>query len=168
MAYISLLDMFDGGGAGASGSEFKGGPVSGLLNRMGVRPAGYAQRTASADVMPPRRPQAPMAVRPAPVSVESPNPPMSVTPLVYSGRGSVGMPYGVGGVNPVTPYGEAARFAGAATAQPSNVPEYDMQALIDKMMELQAPLYYSIAQDRGLTPEQSLALSRKFSGQVGF
>jgi hypothetical protein len=37
--YTSLRDMIDGGGAGTSGSTFKGGPVSGALNRSGVRPA---------------------------------------------------------------------------------------------------------------------------------
>ncbi len=127
MAYLSLLDMFDGGGAGASGSEFKGGPVSGLLNRMGVKPAGYAQRTASADVIPPRRPQAPMAVRPAPTPRPAPvavspipdpnaawNRQMPMTepalpPKQYSGRGYVGMPMmPIFGADPL--YSETLRY----------------------------------------------------------
>lgn len=44
--FISLKDMFDGGGAGASGDTFKGGPLSGFLNDLGVRPMGYADRMA--------------------------------------------------------------------------------------------------------------------------
>jgi hypothetical protein len=36
--YISLRDMVDGGGAGKPGSSFSGGPLSGALNRRGVRP----------------------------------------------------------------------------------------------------------------------------------
>jgi hypothetical protein len=38
--YISIGDMFDGGGAGQSGSTFVGGPLSGTLNTIGVRPVG--------------------------------------------------------------------------------------------------------------------------------
>lgn len=38
--YTSLADMFNGGGPGASGSTFQGGPISGALNTVGVRPAG--------------------------------------------------------------------------------------------------------------------------------
>mgnify|MGYP001765340104 CR=1 FL=1 len=38
--YTGLRDMFNGGGPGASGSTFSGGPVSGLLNTVGVRPVG--------------------------------------------------------------------------------------------------------------------------------
>jgi len=37
-------DMIDGGGPGRSGDTFQGGPFSGLLNAIGVRPAGYRQR----------------------------------------------------------------------------------------------------------------------------
>lgn len=38
--YTGLRDMFDGGGAGASGSTFNGGPLSQTLNTVGVKPAG--------------------------------------------------------------------------------------------------------------------------------
>jgi hypothetical protein len=44
MAYLSLRDMFDGGGAGKSGDTFQGGPFSGMLNTMGVKPLGYYAR----------------------------------------------------------------------------------------------------------------------------
>ena len=38
--YTSLRDMFDGGGPGTSGGTYSGGPLSGTLNTIGVRPAG--------------------------------------------------------------------------------------------------------------------------------
>jgi hypothetical protein len=38
--YTSFRDMFDGGGAGTSGSTYSGGPLSGTLNTLGVKPAG--------------------------------------------------------------------------------------------------------------------------------
>lgn len=37
--FTSVRDMFDGGGAGKSGSTFKGGPLSNKLNKAGVKPA---------------------------------------------------------------------------------------------------------------------------------
>jgi hypothetical protein len=37
--YTGVRDMFDGGGPGRSGSTFSGGPVSGRLNRAGIKPA---------------------------------------------------------------------------------------------------------------------------------
>jgi hypothetical protein len=37
--FTSVRDMFDGGGAGKSGSTFKGGVMSKILNRSGVKPA---------------------------------------------------------------------------------------------------------------------------------
>ena len=44
MAYKNFRDMFDGGGAGATGDRFEDGPLSGLLNALGIRPAGYGNR----------------------------------------------------------------------------------------------------------------------------
>lgn len=38
--YTSIRDMFDGGGPRTPGSTFSGGPMSGSLNRIGVKPAG--------------------------------------------------------------------------------------------------------------------------------
>jgi len=38
--FTGIRDMFDGGGAGRSGSTFSGGPLSGAANRVGVNPAG--------------------------------------------------------------------------------------------------------------------------------
>lgn len=37
----ALRDMLDGGGRGQAGETFQGGPLSGLLNFVGVRPYGY-------------------------------------------------------------------------------------------------------------------------------
>lgn len=37
----ALRDMLDGGGRGQAGPTFEGGPLSGLLNAIGVRPLGY-------------------------------------------------------------------------------------------------------------------------------
>lgn len=42
--FLNFADMFDGGGAGAVGDTFQGGPLSGLLNAIGIRPMGYRQR----------------------------------------------------------------------------------------------------------------------------
>lgn len=41
--YTSLNDMFNGGGPGAYGDTFSGGPLSGLLNALGVSPAAPTQ-----------------------------------------------------------------------------------------------------------------------------
>lgn len=38
--YTSIRDMFDGGGPNNSGNTFSGGPLSGTLNTIGVRPIG--------------------------------------------------------------------------------------------------------------------------------
>lgn len=53
--YTGLSDMVNGGGAGASGDTFKGGPYSGLLNAVGVRPMGYAARQESVATGRPRQ-----------------------------------------------------------------------------------------------------------------
>lgn len=51
--YLGLLDMLDGGGAGRAGQTFQGGPLSGLLNALGIRPMGYRDRLAAAATMAP-------------------------------------------------------------------------------------------------------------------
>lgn len=43
-SFKNFTDMIDGGGAMATGSTFKGGPLSGLLNSLGVQPYGLAAR----------------------------------------------------------------------------------------------------------------------------
>ena len=42
-------DFFDGGGLGRSGDTFQGSPYSILLNALGVKPYGYAERQGRAD-----------------------------------------------------------------------------------------------------------------------
>lgn len=49
--FLGLLDMINGGGAGRAGQKFEGGPLSGLLNALGIRPAGYMDRLAEARPM---------------------------------------------------------------------------------------------------------------------
>jgi hypothetical protein len=79
--FLGLLDMLDGGGAGRSGETFEGGPLSGFLNALGVRPMGYQDRLEQARPMP--RPMmggsssAPMA--PAPMPAPNPYAPGAIT-----------------------------------------------------------------------------------------
>ncbi len=49
--FLGLMDMIDGGGMGRSGQTFEGGPLSGFLNALGIRPAGYMDRL-EAEAMP--------------------------------------------------------------------------------------------------------------------
>ena len=49
--FLGLMDMIDGGGMGRAGSEFEGGPLSGLLNALGIRPQGYADRMEEQEAM---------------------------------------------------------------------------------------------------------------------
>lgn len=63
--YTGLRDMVDGAGPGASGSQFRGGLYSGLLNAIGVSPLGQGQRAQMA-----ASPSlAPQGARPLPASV---------------------------------------------------------------------------------------------------
>lgn len=77
--FTGLLDMIDGGGRGASGRRFEGGLLSDVLNRIGIKPAGYQDRMdAMQNTRPQLRPQTPQ---------QAPQQPMQ-----YGGRGSAGMP----------------------------------------------------------------------------
>ena len=75
--FLGLLDMLDGGGAGRSGETFEGGPLSGFLNALGVRPQGYQERMEQERMMP--RPMmggsssAPMAPAPMPPDPYAPD-----------------------------------------------------------------------------------------------
>lgn len=46
--YTGVKDMFDGGGPGTAGKTFKGGPLSGTLNKVGVKPIGDGKSVAAA------------------------------------------------------------------------------------------------------------------------
>lgn len=76
--YKGLLDMLDGGGAGRSGQTFEGGPLSGLLNALGIRPMGFMDRQAAARPMP--RPM--MAPAPAMPSGGAPVEPVTTQPMI--------------------------------------------------------------------------------------
>jgi len=41
--YTSWSDMWDGGGAGKSGIDFEGGPLSKMFNKLGFQPKGYKE-----------------------------------------------------------------------------------------------------------------------------
>ena len=68
--FLGLMDMIDGGGMGRSGQTFEGGPFSGLLNALGIRPAGYMDRLEAARPMPRPVTEQPAAAPVAP----APNP----------------------------------------------------------------------------------------------
>ena len=72
--FLGLMDMIDGGGMGRAGSEFEGGPLSGLLNALGIRPQGYAARMEEQQAMP--------ALLPRPAPAASPMQGMSNEDLV--------------------------------------------------------------------------------------
>lgn len=73
MAYTSIRDMFDGGGAGKSGSTF-GGALGGISNAVGLRPSGSGART-------------PVASTPAPPPSSS-SKPRAKPPVIATGTGS--------------------------------------------------------------------------------
>lgn len=75
--YMGLLDMINGGGAGRAGDTFEGGPLSGLLNLLGIKPRGFYDRqeeqqltpipmipmpAATTPMLPPPNPYAPGAI----------------------------------------------------------------------------------------------------------
>lgn len=73
--FLSLKDMFDGGGAGKAGSTFEGGPLSELLNGLGVRPMGFRERMAQQGRMPQPTGPAPRPAAPPPTpAAPPPNP----------------------------------------------------------------------------------------------
>ena len=79
--YLNFRDMFDGGGAGASGSTFQGGGILSSIANMFFKPYG-------SQVDPSVRPQMPSAMPVAPqISAKA-----DAVPLEYSGRGTLGMP----------------------------------------------------------------------------
>lgn len=67
--YTGLLDMINGGGPGQAGDTFEGGPLSGLLNALGIRPYGYRDRLSEMRPMP-RPAGLGVAPRPAPATVD--------------------------------------------------------------------------------------------------
>jgi hypothetical protein len=83
--YKGLLDMIDGGGAGAVGNEFEGGGLLSVIANAIATPYGSSDRMR--DAMQEQRPMA------RPSGGFGNGSAGSVAPeLVYSGRGNVGMP----------------------------------------------------------------------------
>src|SRR6056297_2337261 len=72
--FTGLMDMLDGGGAGAEGNEFKGG---GLLSDIGnalFQPAGYRERMRGMQETRPRMRPASMSTQGAPAPMSQPTP----------------------------------------------------------------------------------------------
>jgi len=93
--FLNFVDMFDGGGAGATGSEFEGGGILSMIANMLATPFGSKDRQPTAEDRPMMRPQmAPQAPPPPSGLTAEPNyADRFALPPQYSGRGSVGMPY---------------------------------------------------------------------------
>ena len=96
--YKGLLDMIDGGGAGAVGNEFEGGGLFSVLANALATPFGSEDRAKQealagllGKVRPEMRPDRP-APSSAPVYSGRGNVGMPMRDGVYSGRGNVGMP----------------------------------------------------------------------------
>lgn len=69
--YLGLLDMINGGGAGRAGDTFEGGPLSGLLNLLGIKPRGFYDRQEEQQ----RQQMAPIPMIPPPApATPPPNP----------------------------------------------------------------------------------------------
>lgn len=76
--YLGLLDMLNGGGAGRAGDTFSGGPLSGLLNALGIRPMGFRDRLEEA------RPMArPAGLGATPRPAPPPAPPSPMPTAIY-------------------------------------------------------------------------------------
>lgn len=68
--FTSMRDMVDGAGPGASGADFEGGPLSDILNRLGVEPMGSKQPVQKPVQQPMQMPEQRMqGYAPEPVSV---------------------------------------------------------------------------------------------------
>ncbi len=71
LGFDNFTDAFDGGGAGKSGDTFAGGPLSELLNALGIRPHGFGAREMGP------RPMANPAYSQPRISTSGPMPPMA-------------------------------------------------------------------------------------------
>lgn len=83
--FLGLMDMIDGGGMGRAGQTFEGGPLSGFLNALGIRPQGYEDRLSQARPMPRPMMSSPMAA-PAPAPAYNPYAPIETTTLPPTGQ----------------------------------------------------------------------------------
>jgi hypothetical protein len=95
--YQNFGDMFDGGGANASGQSFEGGGLLSMIANMIAKPRGSQQgqpEPMGGLLSPQARPAMPMQAQPQPMQPQYPNtaPPGTMPPMQYSGRGNLGMP----------------------------------------------------------------------------
>lgn len=81
LGFDNFTDAIDGGGAGQSGDKFSGGPLSELLNALGIRPHGFGQTSMGERPMPNPAYSAPR------ISTSGPAAP----PMGYAGRPDVPM-----------------------------------------------------------------------------
>ena len=109
--YLGLEDMINGGGAGAAGSEFKGAPISELLNSIGATPYGSQ---VNPNVRPQMRPQMPQQ---APQGMPSPSP-------VQMGQLPPQMPQGPQMPQMGGPQGMPGQPVGAPQPQQSGISQY--------------------------------------------
>jgi len=105
--FLNFLDMIDGGGMGASGSEFKGG---GLLSDIGnalFQPAGYRERQRGmAETRPQMRPMDMQPVQPVPMPTPAPMPrpnPMA-SGMTPANAYVAPQQYSTSGMNPANAY----------------------------------------------------------------
>lgn len=81
LGYSNFRDMIDGGGAGRSGKQFKGGILSDALNSIGVRPAAGSGVARDDQKKQPQRVSAPQyRTQPAPQAQPQVAPDYSVAP----------------------------------------------------------------------------------------
>ena len=71
--FTGLLDMINGGGAGQAGQSFEDGPLSGLLNMLGIRPSGFRAREAEQKQQMLQPPRASSMGAPAPMTPQPEN-----------------------------------------------------------------------------------------------
>ena len=83
--YLGLFDMLDGGGPGRSGDTFQGGPLSGLLNALGIRPQGYRDRLRAMQEAQSATPETP-PMMPAPRPRQAPAPAQTNLPYAMPGQ----------------------------------------------------------------------------------
>lgn len=107
--FISLLDMFDGGGTGAEGNTFKGGGLLSDIANALFQPAGYRERQRGmAETRPQARPMS-MGTQPVqPMSAPTPAPTPQPNPMAsgMTPENAYVLPqqYSTSGINPANAY----------------------------------------------------------------
>lgn len=156
--FLSFLDMIDGGGAGQAGDQFEGGPLSGLLNMLGIRPRGYEDRQNQPTMTPQMRPPMGLGEFTPPIETRRPDG-IGATPATAYVPPS-------GPVTPSSTYDDAymSYLRNALTPQSS----YDEAGIYNAPISTQAPMLNNTTTPRGdprrpMTP-QDLELIRYIYG----